>query len=155
MRFFAILLMSIAMLFGLSACEEQASPQTQGIAVPTTDIDAEWKKFVEEVARSKKIKGKTKGVYFRFFGTMDNPTPHLKDTQDIFNRGVEPGSLMVFGSNNSRNMSDLLVTAFSMQGIDGKLSGSRLVFVGQREHESAVKDASVKSGVSFEFYPTN
>jgi len=155
MRFFAILLLSVALLFGLSACEDQAPEQAPGIAVPSTDIDAEWKKFVEEVARSKKIKGKTKGVYFRFFGTMDDPTPHLKNTQDIFNRGVEPGTLMVFGSNNSRNMSDLLVTSLSMQGIDGKLSGSRLVFVGQREHESAVKDASVKSGVSFEFYPTN
>lgn len=155
MRFFAILLLSVAMLFGLSACEEQTAPQAQGIAVPTTDIDEEWKKFVEEVARSKKVKGKTKGIYLRFFGTMDDPTPHLKDTQNIFNRGVEPGSLMVFGSNNSRNMSDLLVTALSIPGIDGKLSGSRLLFVGQREHESAVKDASVKSGVSFEFYPTN
>jgi len=155
MRFFAILLLSVAMLFGLSACEEQAPEQAPGIAVPSTDIDAEWKKFVEQVARSKNIKGKTKGVYLRFFGTMENPTPHLKDTQNIFNRGVEPGSLLVFGSNNSRNMSDLLVTSLSMQGIDGKLSGSRLVFVGQREHESAVKDASVKSGVSFEFYPTN
>jgi len=155
MRFLAIFLLSVGMLLGLSACSEPAVEQNQGIAVPTTDIDAEWKKFVEEVARSKRVKGKTKGIYFRFFGTMDNPTPHLKDTQNIFNRGVEPGSLLVFGSNNSRNMSDLLITALGMEGIDGKLNGSRLVFVGQKEHEAAVRDASVKSGVSFEFYPTN
>ncbi len=154
-RPFAILLLSIAMLFGLSACEEKVPEQASGIAVPSTDIDEDWKKFVKEVAQSKKIKGKTKGIYLRFFGTMDDPTPHLKDTQNMFNRGVEPGTLLVFGSNNSRNMSDLLVTALSMQYIDGKLAGSRLLFVGQREHEAAVRDASVKSGVNFEFYPTN
>lgn len=154
-RSFAILALSIALLFSLSGCEEKAPEQASGIAVPSTDIDEEWKKFVEEVARTKKIKGKTKGIYLRFFGTMDDPTPHLKDTQRLFNQGVEPGSLLVFGSNNSRNMSDLLVTALGMQYIDGKLAGSRLLFVGQREHEAAVRDASVKSGVSFEFYPTN
>jgi hypothetical protein len=155
MRLFAIVLLSIAMIFGFSACEEKAAPQTQAISVPSTDIDADWKKFVQEVARSRNVKGKTKGIYFRFFGAMEDPTPHLKDTQKIFNQGVEPGSLLVYGSNNSRNMSDLLVTALSTPGIDGKLNGSRLVFVGQREYEAVVKEAAVKSGVNFEFYPTN
>jgi hypothetical protein len=154
MRHFA-LLVSLLLTLALSACKPEQAAAPTGPVIPSTDLDSEWKTFVEDIAKSKRIKGKTKGIYLRFFGAMDDPTPHLKDTQNIFNRGVEPGSLLVFGSNNSRNMADLLVTALNLPGIDGKLNGSRLLFVGAREDEAQVREASAKSGVTFEFYPTN
>jgi hypothetical protein len=139
----------------LTGCEKPVEVVVNTISVPSTDQDSEWKKFVEDVARSKRIKGKTKGIYVRFLGTTEDTKGHLRDTVGQFTRGVEQGSLMVYGSYNSRNMADLLVEAFSTEYIDGKLNGTRLVFVGQRGDEARVRAASTKSGVAFEFYPVD
>ncbi len=137
-------------------CDDTAKVTAQKtISVPSTDLDVEWKQFVDDVARSKRIKGKTTSIYVRFLATTEDTKGHLRDTQQSFSRGVAPGTLMVFGSYNSRNMADLLVDAFNTEYIDGKLSGARLVFVGQRTDEARVKEASLKSGVTFEFYPVD
>lgn len=139
-----------------AGCDDTATVSAQKtISVPSTDLDVEWKQFVDDVARSKRIKGKTKSIYVRFLATTEDTKGHLRDTQQSFSRGVAPGTLMVYGSYNSRNMADLLVDALSTEYIDGKLSGARLVFVGQRTDEPRVKAASVKSGVTFEFYPVD
>lgn len=139
-----------------AGCEEKVSVAAQKtISVPSTDQDVEWKQFVDDVARSKRILGKTKSIYVRFLATTEDTKGHLRDTQQSFTRGVAPGTLLVFGSYNSRNMADLLVDAFNTEYIDGKLTGARLVFVGQRTDEARVRAASVKSGVTFEFYPVD
>jgi hypothetical protein len=141
-------------LMSLAGCkEEQVQVKSDVITVPSTDLDAEWKEFVNKVARSKFIKGKSKNLYVRFLGAQEDTKGHLRDTIQTFSRGVEAGNVQVFGSQNSRNMSDLLVEAFSTEYIDGKLNGSRLVFIGRRADEARVREASVKSGVTFEFYP--
>jgi hypothetical protein len=147
-------LLACLFIIVLGGCkEEQVQVKTDVITVPTTDVDADWKEFINKVARSKYIKGKTKKLYVRFLGSQEDTKGHLRDTIQTFSRGVESGMLQVFGSQNSRNMSDLLVEAFNTEYIDGKLNGSRLVFVGKREDEARVREASVKSGVTFEFYP--
>jgi len=139
-----------------AGCKETVSVAEQKIiSVPSTDQDVEWKQFVDDVARSKRIKGKTKSIYVRFLATTEDTKGHLRDTQQSFSRGVAPGTLLVFGSYNSRNMADLLVDAFNTEYIDGKLTGARLVFVGQRTDEARVKAASAKSGVTLEFYPVD
>jgi hypothetical protein len=149
-----ILLLTACLAVGtFTGCKEKEADAPKGIVVPTTDIDSEWKDYVQQVAKSKFIPGKSKAVYVRFLAATEDPTPHLKDTQNIFMRNPAPGTVLVFGSNNSRNMADLLVSAFTMEGIDGKLSGSRLVFIGRREDEARVRDSTGKSGVSFEFHP--
>jgi hypothetical protein len=145
---------ALLVLLVLSACKpEETEVAVKSIVLPTTDVDADWKEFVSQVARSKFIKGKTKKLYVRFLGSQEDTKGHLRDTINIFTRGVENGTLQVFGSQNSRNMSELLVEAFNTEYIDGKLNGSRFVFIGQRQHEAAVRDAAIKSGVTFEFYP--
>lgn len=149
-----VLIAFLAFMF--AGCEQTADvAQQKTLSVPSSDQDVEWKQFVDDVARSKRIMGKTKSIYVRFLATTEDTKGHLRDTQQSFKRGVEPGTLMVFGSYNSRNMADLLVDAFNTEYIDGKLTGARLVFVGQRTDEARVKAASVKSGVTFEFYPVD
>jgi hypothetical protein len=154
LRVLAILL-ALSCVFVISGCEKEAAVTVKTLSVPSTDQDSEWKEFVNEVAKSKRIKGKTKGIYVRFLGTTEDTKGHLRDTIQSFSRGIAPGSLLVFGSYNSRNMADLLVEAFETEYIDGKLNGARLVFVGQRADEARVKAASIKSGVTFEFYPVD
>jgi hypothetical protein len=147
-------LAAILVMIALSACKPEATEATvKTITLPTTDVDADWKEFVNQVARSKFVKGKTKKLYVRFLGSQEDTKGHLRDTINIFTRGVENGTLQVFGSQNSRNMSELLVEAFNTEYIDGKLNGSRFVFIGSRQHEAEVREAAIKSGVTFEFYP--
>ena len=149
-KILAVLLVVIA----FSACQSETTEATvKAITLPTTDVDADWKEFINQVARSKFVKGKTKKLYVRFLGSQEDTKGHLRDTINIFTRGVENGTLQVFGSQNSRNMSELLVEAFNTEYIDGKLNGSRFVFIGSRQHETAVREAAIKSGVTFEFYP--
>jgi hypothetical protein len=150
-----VLLLVLSSVTLITGCEKEQTAQVKGIVVPTTDQDNEWKEFVNQIARSKFIKGKTKSVYVRFLGTTEDTQGHLRDTVNSFSRGVEPGVLMVYGSYNSRNMADLLVEALQTEYIDGKLNGARLVFVGQRRDEERIKTAAVKSGVIFEFYPVD
>ncbi len=151
-----VFVMAVMFAFVLSACGDKVQVnEVKTIQIPSTDQDIEWKQFVHDVAVSKNIKGKTKNVYVRFLATTEDTKGHLRDTVQSFSRGVAPGTLMVFGSYNSRNMADLLVTAFNTDYIDGKLTGARLVFVGQRGDEAKVRAASVKSGVTFEFYPVD
>ena len=152
---FTALLLALCSLFWLAGCEEKQVVQEKKLTVPVTDQDTEWKQFVNDVARSLYVKGKTKRVFVRFLGTTEDTKGHLRDMIQSFDRGVEQGNLMVYGSYNSRNMADMLVEAFSIEYIDGKLSGSRLVFVGQRRDEARVREASIKSGVTFEFYPVD
>jgi hypothetical protein len=151
-----VVAVTLILALALVACGDKAAvSEVKTIQIPSTDQDVEWKKFVHDVAVSKNIKGKTKNVYVRFLATTEDTKGHLRDTVQSFSRGVAPGTLMVFGSYNSRNMADLLVTAFNTDYIDGKLIGARLVFVGQRGDEAKVRAASIKSGVTFEFYPVD
>ena len=82
------LLVCLLLACVLSACEEKVQAP-EPLKVPLTDQDIEWKAYVQEVAKSNKIKGKTKGIYVRFLGTTEDPSRHLKDTINIFQRGVE------------------------------------------------------------------
>ena len=155
MRLLSVLFCLLLACAVLSGCKPEEAQGPAALTVPLTDQDDEWNVFIKEVAKSKRIKGKTKGIYVRFLGTTEDPSLHLKDTISIFQRGVEQGSLFVFGSYNSRNMADLLVSAFSAENIDGKLNGSRLLFIGRREDETRVRATTAKSGVGFEFFPVD
>jgi hypothetical protein len=152
-------LLFVLILGTMSGCGKEETPveTTKTLTPPTSDRDEEWRTFVRDVAKSKYVPGKTSGgqVFVRFLGTTEAIEGHLRDTTNQFSRPMQRGSVMVYGSYNSRNMAKLLVDAFSTPGIDGNLSGSTLVFVGRRSDEKAVREASVKSGVTLEFFPVD
>ncbi len=154
-----VLLLALTVVGSLSmtACKkEEAAPQEdKKLTIPTTDQDDEWKAFVRAVAQSKYVPGKTGQVYVRFLGTTEAVDGHRRDTAAQFSRQMARGSMMVYGSYNSRNMAQILVDAFNTPGIEGNLSGSTLVFVGRRLDGEKVKEASVKSGVNLEVFPVD
>ncbi len=153
-RFLRALCLTLAVVtaFSVTSCKkEEAAVQDTSLKVPSTDRDEEWKAYVQAVAKSKRVVGKTKNTYVRFLGATEDPAPHLRDTTRIFQVGAQAGTLIVFGSQNSRNMSDLLEQSLTAEGVDGRLMGVRIVFVGRKEDEARLQAAAPKSGATLEF----
>jgi hypothetical protein len=157
LSFVLLLALSVIGALSMTACKKEAAAgqEEKKLTIPTTDQDEEWKAFVREVAKSKYVAGKTGQVYVRFLGTTEAIDGHRRDTVMQFSRQMARGSMMVYGSYNSRNMAQILIDAFNTPGIEGNLSGSTLVFVGQRLDGEKVKEASVKSGVTLEVFPVD
>jgi hypothetical protein len=157
-RALALLFIMLATL-SLPACDKEQAQvaASAGPVVPSSDLDDDWRAFVRDVAKTKYIKGKTAGnsVYVRFLGTTEAIEGHIRDAKNQFSRPMMKNSMMVYGSYNSRNMGQILVDAFNTPGIDGNLTGSTLVFIGKREDEARVREASIKSGVTLEFFPVD
>ena len=133
-----------------------AAPATP--VAPVGNDDMAWKTYLSEV-----INLHTDGITERTFpyylpAGVDPSVPEgeyfrLQNlVRDAVLRGVLPGNMLAFGSPDSSRMADLIVEAFSAEGVkDTALRGSRVLFIGQAKDESRVRQAVLASGAEFRF----
>ena len=147
----------------LAACQpagedEAAAAAPVALTAPTTNDDNAWKTYLGQVIGNN-MDGITERTfnYYLPYGT-DPAEPEgpysrmLMDVQMAVQRGVLPGNMLSFSSPNSTMMADLIVEAFSGEGIqDDALKGSRVLFIGEAKDESRVRQAVLATGADFRF----
>lgn len=128
------------------------------LTAPTTDDDNAWKAYLGQVI-GQNMDGITERTfnYYLPAGTdpaeVDGPYSRmLGDVQIAVQRGVLPGNMLSFSSPDSTLMADLIVAAFSAEGVqDTALNGSRVLFIGEAKDESRVRQAVLATGAEFRF----
>ena len=157
-----LLAAALAATLLLAACrppaEDEAATAPVALTAPTTNDDNAWKTYLGQVIGNN-MDGITERTfnYYLPYGAdpaeADGPYSRmLGDVQAAVQRGVLPGNMLSFSSPNSTLMADLIVEAFSGEGIqDDALKGSRVLFIGEAKDESRVRQAVLATGAEFRF----
>jgi hypothetical protein len=128
------------------------------LVAPTSANDDEWKAYLGQVI-GQNLDGITERTFNYYLPAGTDPAeaegPYsrmLMDVQAAVQRGVLPGNMLSFSSPDSTMMADLIVAAFSAEGIkETALKGSRVLFIGQAKDESRVRQAVLATGADFRF----
>lgn len=158
-RPFLILLLAVLALPTLSGCkqDEAPAPKAQAPAAPkpssATD-EAGWDRYItDQVMRHK---GDATSVFpytlpapgaADFDGTFARQVDKVKE--DVARGGVD-GTLMAFGSADSKKTADMIVASFDKAGND-TMKGVRVLFIGDAADRDRAEAAVKPSGAKFEF----
>jgi len=162
----SLLLLAIAVSFGLGACtsaeEPEAAKKVEAPAValvtPKTTDDKEWKPYLQQVI-SQHMEGVTDRVYPYYLPAnnmvveSDGRTPFDRQSENVttvISRTVLPGNMLAFGSPDSAKMADLILSAFSGAKPDA-LKGSQVLFIGKAEDSARVQAPIEASGAKYIF----
>jgi len=135
-----------------------AGDEAAALVAPTNGGDEAWMAYLSQVI-GQNMDGITERTfnYFLPAGTdpaeIDGPYSRmLLDVQAAVQRGVLPGNMLSFSSPDSTLMADLVVAAFTGEGIrETALKGTRVLFIGQAKDESRVRQAVLATGAEFRF----
>ena len=144
----------------LSACQkqaDQAAPQAQQVARPTSPTDtAGWKAYLVQVV-TKNMEGMTANQPYMYYvpaGTDDATVQarqrQLDNVSGTVARGVLPGNLMAFGGPDSSQTAQMIITAFK-DAQPGSFKGVIVLFVGDKADEQGVAQALQGSAATFRF----
>lgn len=163
-------LSAIALIFVLGACSkkesetENASAAPVVVAVPTTDDSDAWKMYLGSVAAKDEYQAVVTDRTIPYFLPANSKTPdNLANTESsspymrqmeivepAIQRTITKGQLLVFGSPDSKTMSDFIVEAFTGASPDA-VKGSSVLFIGKSEDAERVKAVVEASGGTFLF----
>jgi hypothetical protein len=158
----SLLLLAVAVAFGLGACQSPEEPEAAKkaevapvvLTTPKTTDDKEWKPYLQQVI-SQHMEGVTDRVFPYYLPA--NSTVVQADGRSMYDRQSEqvtavisrtvlPGNMLAFGSPDSAKMADLILSAFSGAKPDA-LRGSQELFIGNAE-DSARVQAPIESSVA-------
>jgi hypothetical protein len=163
---FAMFLLLLAAVLGLSACqskEGEGEPEKKvstapKLSAPTTGDDKLWKPYLQQVI-SEHMEGVTDRV-IPYYLPADNATVESDGRSKYdrlseavvaaVSRTVLPGNMLVFGSPDSKRMADLVLSAFSGAKADA-LKGSQVLFVGKPEDSQRIQASVEASGAKYIF----
>jgi hypothetical protein len=159
-----LLATAIAATLLLSACqpgqgEDEAQQQAEVVPVaPATDDDAAWRAYLGQVI-SQNMDGITERTFNYYLPAGVDPAepegPYSRMKTEISNallRTVLPGNMLTFSSPNSTLMADLVVAAFTTEGVrEDALRGTRVLFIGEAKDEDRVRQAALAVGAEFRF----
>ncbi|WP_133479424.1 hypothetical protein [Cognatilysobacter segetis] len=155
-----LLLLAVLALPVLAACKKDEGTQnTQtakaAVAKPANpDDENAWNAYItDQVTRH--LDG-SQSVY-----PYTLPSPNSEGFEDTYQRQVDKvkedvsrggveGTLMAFGSPDSKRTADMIVTAFEKAGTD-TMKGVRVLFIGDAADKDRVEAAVKPSGAKFEF----
>lgn len=137
---------------------DAAAAEPAALVAPTTSGDTEWQAYLGQVI-AQNMDGITERTFNYYLpadvdpAEVDGPYSRmLVDVQTALQRSVLPGNMLSFSSPNRTMIADLVVAAFSAEGIrDDALDGSRVLFIGAAEDEARVREAVVATGAEFRF----
>ncbi|WP_133498829.1 hypothetical protein [Cognatilysobacter terrigena] len=155
-----LLLLAVLALPVLAACKKEDDTQTAQSSKPavakpanTTDENA-WNAYIQD-----QVTRHLEGATSTFAYTL--PMPGSEGYDDAFQRatdkakedvsrgGVE-GTLMAFGSADSKKTADMIEAAFKGVGTD-TMKGVRVMFIGDAADKDRAEAAVKPSGAKFEF----
>ena len=155
-----LMLLAVLALPVLAACNKDAGTQTAKIDAPAvakpTDPNNEnaWNAYITD-----QVKRHLDGASSVYAYTL--PAPNSQDYDGSFQRqldkaredvargGVE-GTLMAFGSADSKKSADLVAAAFEKAGTD-TMKGVRVLFIGDAADKDRAEAAVKPSGAKFDF----
>jgi hypothetical protein len=161
-----ILLPVLLAVLALAACkkEEEAKPAEPAAApavvltAPANDDRDAWKAYLSQVVKANMEGKKYKRPYVYWIpGADDEDSQRQYDDQldnvaNAVGRGIQAGSMIAFGSSNSKKMADLVVEAFSPEIAAPKsLKGVRVVYIGATADEQRVREAVAPTEADFVF----
>lgn len=160
----AAALVAALLLAGCQAAMDDNEEQANAVAdaavlvAPISDSDEEWKAYLGRVI-AQNMDGITERTFNYYLPAGTDPAeaegPYsrmLMDVQLAVQRGVLPGNMLSFSSPNSTLMADLVVAAFTAEGIkDTALSGTRVLFIGEASDELRVRQVVLATGAEFRF----
>jgi hypothetical protein len=162
-KILAIIVLSCAATFALSACnheasQEQAAEQKPQVApVPTNPGDKNaWKQYLVSVVTANMQGVRTNHPYMYFVPAGDDDTAksdrqnQLDNVKNVVARGVLPGNMMAFGGPDSKTTADLVVEAFK-DAQAGSFKDVVVLFIGAPGDLDAVKQALAPSGAEVRF----
>lgn len=155
-RFVSIMLIAAATMFFAGCKQAEAPVQVAApLTAPAGTDDTAWKNYLQDV-----IKHHMDGVTDRvspyylpaqvdadFQGKYDR---QLQGVQEVVQRGVLPGNMLVFASPDSSKMADLVVAAYK-DAQAGSMKGVIVLFIGKAADNDRVKTAVATSGATYRF----
>ncbi|AIC13141.1 hypothetical protein LZ757_01405 [Xylella fastidiosa subsp. morus] len=147
-------------VFVLAACGQKAAQTVADVAssvptVPAKDDDAAWKTYLGQVV-SNHLGNSTGSPFLYYLPPASDPDfkgkydRQLENVTSALGRGVQPGTLVVFGSSASAKMADLIVAAFNKVQA-GSMKGVHVLFIGMSADNARVQKVVQPSGAEYVF----
>lgn len=154
-RILPLLLLALA-AFTLGACDKgENKAASTAVVAPGDRNDTEgWKKYVQSVVRGYVPEGQN-ARFFVTFAEADQDEEKtgrvVENTRNFLLRGVAEGTLLPFASPDSALMADIVERAFANPQ-EGKLKGSKVLFIGNKAESDRVREAVAAWGADFAFH---
>lgn len=155
-----LLLLAVLALPVLVACKKDEGAQTAKVETPAVAKPADpnngdaWDNYIKDQV-TRHLDGAT-SVYAYTLPPANSEdyegayTRQLdKAKEDVARGGVE-GTLLAFGSPDSKKSADMIVAAFDTAGAD-TMKGVRVLFIGDAADRDRAEAAVKKSGAKFDF----
>lgn len=142
------------------ACQKEAPPAApveQVAKLPTGTDAGEWRAYLGGIAREYQGKGK-RGLkpFPMLIPAGEDPQRHIDYLAEIFERGIDKGTVLLIVSPDSQLAADAIVKLFNQVPADDSArlgrAGVVFVFIGKPENEAQVRDAVAPSGMDFRFH---
>lgn len=154
------LLLCVALLAGLSACQKEeaaAEPAQTEAKAPVNGDDKAWREYLTAVARQ--YAGRGQGAlkpYITYLRAGEDPQRHIEQTLQFIERGMDKGTLLIFASPDSAFAADVIGQIFSQAKPEDAArlgrNGVQMLFIGAPAEEARVREAIAATGMQLRFH---
>jgi hypothetical protein len=126
-------------------------PEAPIVMPASVDDTAAWKDYVKKLSmKYMKESNKHGRTYATFLAHDQDSTELIKSTQDSVDRGIQSGTVMIFGSPDSKRMADLIVQSFT-GAKEKSMNGVVVLFIGDPADKDTVATVLAPSGAELVF----
>jgi hypothetical protein len=150
-----VLIVAAALLF--SGCKKAEAPAQAAapLTAPAGTDDNAWKNYLQDVIKHNMdgVTDRVSPYYLPAQSAADYQGKYdrqLQGVQQVVQRGVLPGNMLVFGSPDSAKMADLVVAAFK-DASAGSMKNVIVLFIGKPVDKERVAAAVAPSGATYRF----